>query len=88
MKDFLRASGLGRELRHGEVYSAFAKAIGSGLAKHARPVQFTSGKLVVEVDSAPHLHELKNFLGEDARRRANRTLGEERILQITFKAQA
>ena len=41
--------------------------------------------LLVEVESSAHLQELKQFTGEDFRRRANERLGRERIRRVVFK---
>jgi hypothetical protein len=51
----------------------------------ARPVHFQFGELTVEVESAPHLHELQNFTGEQFRREANHRLGDEHIKKILFR---
>lgn len=39
----------------------------------------------MQVDSAPHLHELQNFTGEAYRKKANAILGEQRIQGIVYK---
>ena len=48
-------------------------------------MRFHFGELTVEVESAPHLHELQNFTGEQYRCEANRILGEERIKKVQFR---
>ena len=91
VKDFLRASGLTSRAGHGPVYEAFAAAAGERFAQRARPVRFTRGELVVEVDSAVHFHELESFLGRDIQARANQilrstnTTGREEIRRLTFR---
>ncbi len=85
MRGFLRESGLGAQLRHARVYAAWSEALGEKLSARARPVHFQFGELTVEVESAPHLHELQNFTGEQFRRAANRALGEEYIKKILFR---
>ncbi len=90
MKDamgvFLRQSGLGSKLRPFEVYDCWKQVVGAKLAQRARPVKFTRGELVVQVDSAPHLHELQNFTGEQYRARLNQRLGAEKVRTLVFKA--
>jgi len=85
LKEFLRESGLGPRLKNSEVFGAFGQALGATLSKRAHPVRFQSGNLTVEVESAAHMHELANFSGEPARRKANKILGAERIARVDFK---
>jgi hypothetical protein len=81
----LRDSGLGPKLLSQEVYAAWSAACGQELASRARATRFTDGVLLVEVQSAPHLAELKSFSGESLRRAANQRLGSDRIRQVTFQ---
>lgn len=85
VKAFLVESGLGSKLRDLPVYEAWQAVLGEELSHRARPVDFRRGELVVEVESAVHLHELSNFTGERYRQLANRDLGSERIRKVTFK---
>ena len=81
---YLKKSGLQRRPLSGRVFDAWRKAAGE-LAGHAVPVRFRGGKLLVEVDSAAHLHELANFTGEALRARANGLLEVEAIRTVDFK---
>jgi len=85
LKEFLRETGLGARLRYWEIYQAWSKALGVRLSKRARPVRFDRGTLTVELESAAHMHELKNFTGEDYRNKANKLLGANRITRVEFK---
>jgi hypothetical protein len=89
LSTFLRASGLDAHIRHWKVFEAWSKALGAELGKRARAVRFQNGELTVEVESAAHLHELRNFTGEGFRRAANAHLekGDRRdsIRRIAFK---
>lgn len=85
LRGFLKDSGLGEQLRHARIYRAWSDALGPRLAERAKPVNLRFGELTVEVESAPHLHELQNFTGEAFRRKANESLGEERIKKIQFR---
>ncbi|MFT7670736.1 MAG: hypothetical protein ACI8X5_003447 [Planctomycetota bacterium] len=85
MRGFLRETGLGEQLRHAGVYRAWSDALGPKLSQRAKPVFYKFGELTVEVESAAHLHELQNFTGEQYRREANESLGEERIKKIQFR---
>jgi len=85
MKSVLRDSGLGEALRRARIYDAWRRAVGPKLARHLRIVRFRGGELTVEVDSAAHLHELRNFTGERYRRIANDNLGAARIRRVRFQ---
>ena len=82
---YLRESGLAPRMRNLPVFRAWSEALGRELARHARAVRFQKGELVVEVDSATHLHELANFSGERFRVLANQRLGSEQIRRVTFQ---
>jgi len=82
---FLAASGLSERLRHSAVFRAWSEALGAALGRHARAVRFAQGELSVEVDSAPHMHELANFTGEHFRGLANARLGSEQIRRVHFQ---
>jgi hypothetical protein len=47
-------------------------------------MRFARGELLVEVDSAAHMHELANFTGEEYRARINEHLGKEEVRRLTF----
>ena len=81
----MQDSGLGPKLLAQEVYAAWRAACGKELANRAHATRFKDGVLLVEVQSAPHLAELKSFSGENLRRAANQRLGSARIRQITFQ---
>jgi hypothetical protein len=85
VRGFLRDSGLAAQMRHWPVFEAWSQALGSELARRARPVRFTRGELCVEVESAAHLHELSNFSGERYREIANAKLGKPEIQRIVFR---
>ncbi|MBL8724038.1 MAG: DUF721 domain-containing protein [Planctomycetes bacterium] len=52
---------------------------------HCHVVGCRSGKLVLEVDSAPLFAELSGFRREELRRRINELLPEQPIAQLTFR---
>jgi Dna[CI] antecedent, DciA len=86
---FLRSTGLAARLRNARVFEAWADALGPDLSRRAAAVRYHKGDLTVEVASAAHLHELRNFTGEGFRRDANARLGEagsqETIRRVAFK---
>jgi hypothetical protein len=76
---------LSRRLKDAAVFDAWREAVGEDLAQRARAVGFARGELCVEVESAAHLHELRNYTGERFREAANRLLGEARILRLALR---
>jgi Dna[CI] antecedent, DciA len=82
---FLRASGLGARMKSWPVFQAWIEALGSDLARRAKPVRFERGELLVEVDSATHFQELASFTGEGYRERANAKLAKPEIRRVTFR---
>lgn len=83
--DFMRSSGLAARQSAGAVFSAWNDAAKSMLGVGAPAVRFQGGELLVEAASSAHLQELKSFVGESLRQEANRRLGAERILRVTFR---
>lgn len=88
LKTFLRQSGLGARRRDEAVFGAWNEAVGPEMARRAVPVRFRRGELLIEVDSAPRLQELKNFTGETYRREVNARLGAELVRKLAFKPRA
>jgi hypothetical protein len=85
LRQFMRDTGLGAQLRHARVYGAWSEALGERLKERAKPVHFHFGELTVEVQSAPHMQELQNFTGDQFRREANKLLGEDVIKKVLFR---
>jgi len=59
--------------------------VGEALARRATPVAFRDGELILELESAVHLQELKNFTGEGYRQDVNAKLGREVVRRLVFK---
>ncbi len=70
------------------VFEAWKGALDPRLHGRAVPVSFRNGRLVVEVESAPLLQELKNFTGEEHRTRMNEHLGDQIVRRVAFKLQS
>lgn len=85
LESYLRASGLEAQIRDATVFRAWSRTLGSALAARAKPVRFRDGELLVEVDSAAHLAQLKGFTGEVHRKAANRLLPRPLIHRVVFK---
>lgn len=82
---YLRWSGLDRRVGDVQVLQAWTEAIGEPLAQRAKAVRFHMGILTVEVQSAPHFHELASFRGGELKRTINRKLGTSKLRRIDFK---
>ena len=85
MQSYFKEAGLDTRMRDFRIFDAWREALGTELCKRARAIQFRSGTLVVETESAAHRSELASFTGEQYRQRANQILGGERIQKITYK---
>ena len=85
LKRYLKGSGLGEKLRHGDVHQAWSQALGARDAGRARSVAYRGGELIVEVESAAYKQELKTFTAEGYRRKANQLLGSNRIHRVIIK---
>jgi hypothetical protein len=85
IRNFLRNKGIRSGGGYSIVFKAWTEALEAGMRAHAQPVRFRSGELTVEVDSAVHLQEMKNFTGDDYRRKANEHLGKNTIRRVVFK---
>ncbi len=85
IKSFVRDHGLRSGGGYTQVFRAWNEALPAPLRPHAQPVRFRGGELTVEVDSATHMQELKNFTGESYRKKANDRLGKDTIRRVGFK---
>ena len=85
IRTFLRDNRLGSRARHTTVFKTWNHVLGPDLSGHAVPVRFRDDVLTVEVDSAAHMQELRNFTGEAYRGKTNERLGNEAIRKVVFK---
>jgi hypothetical protein len=81
----MRETGLSMRPRDLLVFEAWTGVLGETMSKRAIPVRFRDGELLVEVQSAVHLQELKNFTGDQYRQKANAKLDGPVIRRLTFK---
>jgi hypothetical protein len=82
---FWRDSGLSNSGVNQRVFRAWTEVIEPDRRRQAVPVRFRDGELLVEIESAVHLQELKNFKGDGLRLRANERLGKDVIQRVVFK---
>ncbi len=79
----LARMGLDEELRGWQAVEQWPQAVGPKVARHTRAVGFQRGVLRVEVDGSAWMHELQ-YLRTELIRTLNRTLGADRVREITF----
>jgi len=72
-----------RDRGSAEVFRAFETAFGDG--SRSRPVSFRRGVLLVEVESAAHFHELRNFARRASVERLNRAIGSPLVTEVSFR---
>ena len=77
--------GLALRAERSAVFRAFERAVGEQVAARARAVAWRRGVLLVEVASASHFHELKNFTHDACLARVNGVLGSPRVKRIEFR---
>lgn len=82
---FVREHSLRSGGGYAQVFDAWNEAVPEMIRSHATPVRFRGGVLTVEVNSTTQMQELKNFTGENYRRKANKRLGNKTIQRIAFK---
>lgn len=71
----------GTELADYDVWTHWEEALGTALARHARPHRMRRGVLVIAVDSPEWMQELQ-FLKHELRARLNARLGREAVRSI------
>jgi hypothetical protein len=69
---------------HAEVAQALAHALGE-LAAHCTIAGMRSGRLIIEVDSAPLLAELRGFRREEIRQAMNQRLSARQVGELVFR---
>jgi Dna[CI] antecedent, DciA len=73
------------ESSRSDLASALEQVLGPEQSPHCQVTGFRSGKLTVEVDSAPLFAELSGFRRDEIRERMNELLTKKQVAQITFR---
>jgi predicted nucleic acid-binding Zn ribbon protein len=58
---WLQAHQVAVRLDPGSIYQRWKEVVGESIAEHTRVIGLSGGVLLVEVDSAPLLHELSTY---------------------------
>jgi len=84
IEKILRDRGWGAKLKEYRIYGIWEKAVGKGIARHARPAGMRGKKLTVLVDSSAWMQQL-SLLKPEIMGKVNQRLGEEAVESITLK---
>lgn len=80
----LKSRGLESGLSEYKVFGHWEKTVGEVIALHARPAMVRGKKLTLIVDSPAWMQQL-SLLKPEIKKKLNRDLGREAILEITLK---
>ena len=84
IEKILRDRGWGAKLKEYRIYGVWEKAVGKGIARHARPAGMRGKKLTVIVDSSAWMQQL-SMLKPEIMGKVNQHLREDAIESITLK---
>jgi len=76
-------SSIANELTNYPLWTEWAAIVGDTIARHARPQRLRGDVLVIVVDGADWIHELR-FLAEELRGRMNARLGRAVVRDLYF----
>jgi hypothetical protein len=62
---WLRTNKVSRRVSRDGVFSRWKEVVGEELAARTRPIDLRGGELLIEVDSAPLLHELATYFSAE-----------------------
>lgn len=85
--DLLRGilAGARPDVNHARIQEALEEVLGSEVCSHCQVVGLRSGKLHLQVDSAPLFAELRGFREEEIRTGLNDRLNHQKIAQVVFR---
>ena len=84
IEKILRDRGWGAKLKEYRIYGIWEKAVGKGIARHARPAGMRGKKLTVMVDSSAWMQQL-SLLKPEIMGKVNQHLREDAVESITLK---
>lgn len=84
IEKILRDRGWGAKLKEYRIYGVWEKAVGKGIARHARPAGMRGKKLTVLVDSSAWMQQL-SMLKPEIMGKVNQHLREDAVESITLK---
>jgi len=84
IEKILRDRGWGTKLKEYRIYGIWERAVGKGIARHARPAGMRGKKLTVLVDSSAWMQQL-SLLKPEIMGKVNQHLREDAVESITLK---
>ncbi|MEK6742713.1 MAG: DUF721 domain-containing protein [Nitrospirota bacterium] len=84
IEKILRERGWGAKLKEYRIYGVWEKAVGKGIARHARPAGMRGKKLTVIVDSSAWMQQL-SMLKPEIMGKVNQHLREDAVDSISLK---
>ena len=84
IEKILRDRGWGAKLKEYRIYGIWEKAVGKGIARHARPTGMRGKKLTIMVDSSAWMQQL-SMLKPEIMGKVNQYLREDAVESITLK---
>lgn len=85
LPDVLKKTGALESVKQKKVSEAWQKVVGPERARSMRVLQLRGNVLVVEVDSAAQMMELKTFSSEQYKKKINESLGTPLVAKIQYK---
>lgn len=81
----LRELGLEQRVKVGQFFSLWEEIVGEQIARHARPVEYRRGVIVVSVDSSAWLAELSQYMKPELLEKLRRRSGSITIKDVKFR---
>ena len=85
MGSLLKDLGLEERVKVGRLFSLWDEIVGEQVARHARPVEYRRGILVVSVDSSTWLAELSQYMKPEILKKLRSRAGSLVIKDIKFR---
>ncbi len=85
LRNSFEGTNLGERLKDLAIWQYWEQAVGTDIARRARPLRFGGGVLTVAVGSAPWMQQL-SFMKVDLVARLNSCLGEQRVREIVLRS--
>ena len=81
----LRELGLEQRVKVGQFFSLWEEIVGEQIARHARPVEYRRGVIVVSVDSSTWLAELSQYMKPELLKKLRSRSGSITIKDVKFR---
>ncbi len=85
LSSLLKNLGLEERVKVGRLFSSWEEIVGEQIARHAKPVEYSRGVLVVSVDSSAWLAELSQYMKPEILKKLREQSGDLVIKDIKFR---